>query len=216
VFAVVLALAARAQPEFAGLPAAPKIGVTSMLATYLQPWLGALLLASFLAAILSTFAIISLSIATIFTKDIFQALYLPSASEQTQTLMIRVVIIVVASIAIAVASLLPPILAAMIWLFAWLVPVFFILVAGLFWKRNDAVAISTLLIAWCANLAWSFTALPGALGFDNPGNLNAYVTATVSVIVVTAGNLLTTGRPALLQQVTTFNNVPTPSGQAGG
>jgi solute:Na+ symporter, SSS family len=124
VFAVALALAARAQPEFAGIEDGAKIGTTTMLINYLPPWLSALLLASFLAAILSTFAIVALSIATIFTNDIFKALYMPQASGKALTMMIRTVIFVVSTIAIAVASLLPPILAAMIWLFAWLVPVF--------------------------------------------------------------------------------------------
>ncbi|MCA8888365.1 MAG: sodium:solute symporter family protein [Parvularculaceae bacterium] len=200
VFAVILALAARAQPEFAGLPDAPKIGVTTMLVNYLPPWLGALLLASFLAAILSTFAIIALSIATIFTKDIFQALYAPKASERQLTFMIRLVIIIVASIAIAVASLLPPILAAMIWLFAWLVPVFWILMAGLLWRRNSFVAGLTLLGAWAANFVWSFTSLPLQLGFENPGALNAYVTALVSAVVVILGTIILGGRPGLLRE----------------
>ena len=40
VFAVVLALAARAQPEFVALPDAHKIGVTTMLVETLPPWLG--------------------------------------------------------------------------------------------------------------------------------------------------------------------------------
>jgi len=199
VFAVVLALAARAQPEFAGLEGASKIGVTTMLVQTLPPWLSAVLLASFLAAILSTFAIISLSIATIFAKDIFQALYMPNATEKTMTLVIRIVIIVVASIAIAVASLLPPILAAMIWLFAWLVPVFWILLSGILWKRHQVVTIATLISAWAANAAWSFTNLPNALGLAEAGNLNAYVTTAVSVAVMTIGNMVVRGKPGLFR-----------------
>jgi len=200
VFAVVLALAARAQPEYASLEGAPKIGVTTMLVETLPPWLGALLLASFLAAILSTFAIIVLSIATIFAKDIYQALYAPGASEKALTTVIRIVIIIVASIAIAVASLLPPILAAMIWLFAWLVPVFWILMAGILWKRHQGVAIATLIAAWLANAAWSFTSLPQMLGFESAGNLNAYVTTLVSVVVIVAGNLVVRGAPGLFHE----------------
>lgn len=199
VFAVVLALAARAQPEFANLPDAPKIGVTTMLIEYLPPWLGALLLASFLAAILSTFAIIALSIATIFTKDIYQSLYKPDATAKQLTMMIRLVILVVASIAIAVASLLPPILAAMIWLFAWLVPVFWLVLSGLWWKRHNGVAVATLLLAWAANAAWSFTSLPALLGVGDGGSFNAYVTALVSIIVMLVGNMMVTGQPGIFR-----------------
>lgn len=199
VFAVVLALAARAQPEFANLPDAPKIGVTTMLIEYLPPWLGAVLLASFLAAILSTFAIIALSIATIFTKDIYQSLYKPDATAKQLTMMIRIVILVVASIAIAVASLLPPILAAMIWLFAWLVPVFWLVMSGLWWKRHNGVAVATLLLAWTANAAWSFTPMPSVLGFADGGSFNAYVTAVVSVLVMAFGNMMVNGQPGIFR-----------------
>ncbi|MEM9287437.1 MAG: sodium:solute symporter family protein [Pseudomonadota bacterium] len=200
VFAVVLALAARAQPEFAGLPNAPKIGVTTMLVEYLPPWLSALLLASFLAAILSTFAIIALAIATIFAKDIYQPLYRPDARAAELTLMIRLVILIVAGIAIAVASLLPPILAAMIWLFAWLVPVFWLVLSGLWWKRHNGVAIATLMAAWAANAAWSFTSLPAILGFGTGANFNAYVTALVSFVVMVVGNVLVAQTPGIFRQ----------------
>ncbi|WP_114520790.1 sodium:solute symporter family protein [Altererythrobacter sp. ZODW24] len=199
VFAVVIALAARAQPEFAGMADAPKVGTTAMLLDYLPPWLAAVLLASFLAAILSTFAIIALSIATIFTNDIFTPLYAPKSSAATQTRVIRIVIVVVSSIAIAVASLLPPILAAMIWLFAWLVPVFWIFVSGLLWKRHQGVAIATLLIAWAANAAWSFTSLPQVFGLESAGAYNAYVTVIVSVVVMVIGNLMVSAEPGLLK-----------------
>lgn len=209
VFAVVIALAARAQPEFAGLADAPKVGTTAMLLAYLPPWLAAVLLASFLAAILSTFAIIALSIATIFTNDIYVPLYKPEASPRAQTMMIRLVILVVAGIAIAVASLLPPILAAMIWLFAWLVPVFWIFMSGLLWKRHQGVAIATLLLAWAANLAWSFTALPQFFGLESAGSYNAYVTVLVSVVVLVAGNMLVRGEPALLAKRTGTAKVET-------
>ena len=200
VFAVVIALAARAQPEFAAMADAPKVGTTAMLLAYLPPWLAAVLLASFLAAILSTFAIIALSIATIFTNDIFVPLYSPEADSRTQTMMIRLVIVLVAGVAIGVASLLPPILAAMIWLFAWLVPVFWIFMSGLFWKRHQGVAIATLLLAWAANLAWSFTALPQLVGFESAGAYNAYVTVIVSVVVLVIGNMMVSGQPGLMKQ----------------
>ncbi len=190
VFTVVIALVARAQPEFSGLEGAAKIGVTTMLVTYLPSWLSAILLASFLAAILSTFAIIALSIATIFNNDIFCALYAPNASQKSQTIVIRTVIIGVAGIAIAVASLLPPILAAMIWLFAWLVPIFWIVVAGILWRRHQGVALITLIVTWSVNGLWSFTSLPQFFGFESAGNYNAYVTSIVSVSLIIIGNLL--------------------------
>lgn len=208
VFAVAIALAARAQPEFAAMENGAKIGSTAMLVQYLPPWLAAVLLASFLAAILSTFAIIALSIATIFTNDIYKTLYKPAATGPQLTKMIRTVIIIVSLIAIGVASFLPPILAAMVWLFAWLVPVFFITMFGIFFKRHNGLSVITLVIAWVINGLWTFSSLPLILGFsrDVPpvdvmfaDNYNAYVTAIISVLVLLIGTFLVKGKDGLFK-----------------
>ncbi len=196
VFAVVLGLTAKSIPEFQAL--GQKVAATSMLVAYLPGWLAAILLAAFLAAILSTFAMISLAVATIFSHDIYRSLFRPLAQEQELTRVIRIVIVVVAGIAIAVATLLPPILAAMNWLFAWLVPVFWILVFGLFWRCSQTVAITTLLASWLANSLWSFTDLPTRLGLvDTP---NAFVTIAVTLLVLLVGNLLVPGQPGYLKR----------------
>lgn len=195
VFAVSLGLAAKSVPEFQAL--GQKVAATSMLVSYLPPWLAALLLASFLAAILSTFAILALAIATIFANDIFKSLFRPDATEEAETRVVRLVIVIVAGIAIGVAALLPPILAAMNWLFSWLVPVFWLVVFGLFWKRHQGVAIATLLVSWLANCLWSFTPLPNAMGM--PATPNAYVTLVTTLVVLIAGNLMVAGRPGLLR-----------------
>ena len=195
VFAVVLGLTAKSIPEFQA--AGQKVAATSMLVAYLPNWLAALLLAAFLAAILSTFAMISLAVATIFSHDIYRNLYKPTASEQEMTRLMRIVIVVVASIAIGVASFLPPILAAMNWLFAWLVPVFWVLVFGLFWRCNQTVAITTLLGCWIANTLWSFSDLPVWLGLADTHN--AIVTVVVALAVLVIGNLALPGRPGYLR-----------------
>ena len=195
VFAVSLGLAAKSVPEFQAL--GQKVAATSMLVSYLPPWLGALLLASFLAAILSTFAILALAIATIFANDIFKPLYKPDATEAMQTRTIRLTIVVVAGIAIGVAAFLPPILAAMNWLFAWLVPVFWVVVFGLFWKRHQGVAITALLVSWLLNSLWSFTDISTVVGF--PDTPNAYVTLVVTLAILVPGNLLVSGAPGILR-----------------
>jgi len=189
VFAVVIGLTAKTVPEFAAL--GPKVAATTMLVNYLPPWLAALLLASFLAAILSTFAMTSLAPATIFTVDIYKNLYRPKATEADMARVMRIMIIILAVIAMTVAAFLPPILAAMNWLFSWLVPVFWVVVFGLFWKRSSTVAVTTLIAAWIANSAWSFTSLPQVLNMaDVP---NAYVTLAVTLTVGIVGNLMASG-----------------------
>lgn len=196
VFAVVLGLTAKSIPEFSAI--GPKGAATSMLVGYLPNWLGALLLASFLAAILSTFAILALAVSTIFTHDIYRSLFRPEAKEKEMTRMIRIVIVVIAGIAIGVASFLPPILAAMNWLFAWLVPVFWILVFGLFWRCSQPVAIATLLITWILNSLWSFTELPAYLGLAQLPN--AYLTVASALVCIFIGNLIVKGTPGYLRK----------------
>ena len=191
VFAVVIGLTAKTVPEFAEL--GPKVAATAMLVNYLPEWLAALLLASFLAAVLSTFAMTSLAPATIFGVDIYKNLYRPQASESELARVIRITIVVLGVIALSVAAFLPPILAAISWLFSWLVPVFWIVVFGLFWKRNSGVAVSMLLAAWLVNSAWSFTALPQLLNMANVPN--AYVTLAVTFALGIVGNLVTRGQP---------------------
>jgi len=186
VFAVVIGLTANSIPEFSAL--GPKVAATAMLVNYLPPWLAALLLASFLAAILSTFAMTALAPATLFTADIYRNLYKPDATEKDMARTMRITIIVLAVIAMTVAAFLPPILAAMNWLFSWLVPIFWVVVFGLFWKRSSSAAIATLVSAWVTNSVWSFTELPAMLNMAEIPN--AYITLAVTLTVGVVGNLL--------------------------
>ena len=197
VFAVVLGLTAKSIPEFHAL--GQKVAATSMLVAYLPNWLGAILLASFLAAILSTFAMISLAVATIFAHDIYRTLYRTSASEEEMTLVIRIVIVMVAGIAIGIASFLPPILAAMNWLFAWLVPVFWLVVFGLFWRCSQIVAILTLVTSWTINCLWSFTGLSAYL--DLTQLPNAIVTIVTALFCLIMGNFFIGGSEGYLLRV---------------
>lgn len=79
------------------------------------------------------------------------------------------------------ATFLPPIVAAINWLFAWLVPVFWLVVFGLFWKRSSGAAILTMVVGWIANSLWSFTSLPAALGMETMPN--AYITLVTTFVV---------------------------------
>ena len=195
VFAVVIGLTAATIPQFAEL--GPKLAATTMLINYLPDWLAAVLLASFLAAILSTFAMTSLAPATIVTVDIYKDLYRPNASEAELTKVMRIMIICLAIIAMSVAAFLPPILAAMNWLFSWLVPVFWVVVFGLFWKRNATVAMATLISAWVANSVWSFSSISSVMGL--PADINPYVTLVATLIVGVIGNLVMDGEPGFFK-----------------
>ncbi|GFN24179.1 sodium:solute symporter family protein [Thermanaeromonas sp. C210] len=179
VFTVSMGMAAKSMPEFNAL--GPKLAAPTMLAEMLPWWLAAWLLASFLGAVLSTYAVSVLAPATLFVKDIYVPLYNPNASEAEQTRMVRIVVLVLGLLALLPAATLPPIVGAILWLFSWLVPVFWFVVFGLFWKRSTAAAVITTIAAWIATCVWSFTSLPSVLGWQSVHNV--YITCLVTGVL---------------------------------
>lgn len=186
VFIVVLGMTAKALPEFSAL--GPKIAAPTMLVQLLPTWLATLLLASFLAAVLSTFAMTCLGAATIFSSDIYKRLYKPDASDAETAKVTRYAIIALALVAVVVASFLPPILAAIGWLLAWLIPVMWLVFTGLFWYRSNTAAAITIAAAWIINMLWTFTSLPQAL--DAAKLPNSYIVLAVTLVVGIATNLI--------------------------
>lgn len=193
VFAVILGLAARALPEYSQYGA--KLAATNMLVDMLPMWIAVLLLAALLAAILSTFAMTALTSATIWVHDIYKGYINPDADEKKLANMTRVLIIVLAAAALAVSVALPEILNAINWVFAWIVPVFWIVVFGLFWKRNSKVAGTALAVSWIFNVIWSLTPLPASIGGFIGGLTNPYVTLILSLVILIIGNLACKGEP---------------------
>ena len=187
VFPVLVGIAAATIPEFAEL--GPKLAGAALIVKLLPTWLVVLLQAGFLGALLSTFAMSALAPATIFTKDIVCANIKGGLSAEQEKTMIRYTIIIIGGLS-ALMSLFfhPNVILAITWLFAWLVPLFFIIVAGLFWKRSSLVAQIVLLSSWLTNLLWSFTSLKEYVGF--PLLENAHVVALVAVIMTVIGNLI--------------------------
>lgn len=196
VFAVILALAAMSLPEFADR--GPKVATTAMLVELLPPWLAAVLLAAFVGVILSTFAMTALASSTLFAKDIYKRLYRQDANEAEVTRVTRIGIVVFGSLAMVASMFMPPILAGVAWLLAWMTPVFWVLVYGLFWKRNENVAIAALLAAWILNSLWTYTDLANWVGLA--GVHNAYVTFSAGFVVTTLGNAIFGGKPGLMNK----------------
>lgn len=199
VFAVILGLAARSIPEYAA--AGAKMAAMNMLVDLLPMWLSALLLAALLAAILSTFAMTSLTTATIWTYDIYKDLINPEASEKKTANICRIMIVVVAVLALIISVSLPEILNAINWVFAWIVPVFWTVVFGLFWKRNSKVVAAALIVSWVLNFCWSLTPLPSAIGGFIGGLTNPYVTLITSLVILIVGNLICKGEPGYFKTI---------------
>lgn len=195
VFAVCIGLAAKALPEFHAL--GPKLAGATLIVELLPNWVVVWLLASFLGALLSTFAMTAITPATIFVKDLYVKIYEPEASDEKQTRLARIVIIVLSILAIVVAMANPPIVSAITWLFAWLIPVFWIVIIGLFWKRSTIAATVTLSVCWIVNLLWSFTSLPGVLGVRLE---NAHVIFILSIVLGFTLSAFTKGERGLFRK----------------
>lgn len=189
VFAVAIGLAAKANVSTQAL--GPKMAGPALIMQLLPTWVIVWLLASFLGAILSTFSMTTLTPATIFVKDLYVRLKHPNATEAEQTKMIRIVIVALAFIAMCVATMLPPMVKGIVWLFAWLVPIFWVVVFGLFWKRSTWVAMTVMFVSWVLNMAWSFTPLPSILHLEVLEN--GHVTFAVSLLVSVVLNAFAKG-----------------------
>lgn len=199
VFAVILALAAMSLPEYAERGA--KVATTDMLVELLPAWLATLLLAAFVGVILSTFAMTTLASSTLFATDIYKRLFKPDADEAAVTRVTRIGIVIFGVLAMSVSVAMPEILGGVAWLLAWLTPIFWLFVYGLFWKRNQKVVIAGLVTAWILNFLWSFTGLAQSLGLA--GVDNAYVTFISGFVVITLGLLIFGGKPGIMKTAPT-------------
>lgn len=202
VFPVLCGLAAATIPEFAEL--GPKLAGATLVVTLLPTWLVVLVQAGFLGALLSTFAMSALAPATIFAKDIVGVNVPGGLSPERERRLIRTVILIIGAFAAALTFFNHPnVIKAITWLFAWLAPLFFIVIAGLFWKRNTSVAFSVVLCSWLINCAWSIGPVKDAITSGMPalaGLENAHISAIVAaVLTVLLYSLSKNNDPPLLR-----------------
>ena len=195
VFMAAIGLAAKANPEFFEL--GPKMAAPAMLVNILPGWLVAWLVASLLAAMLSTFAMSSMAPATIFANDVYKNFFNPDATEEQMRKVTRILIVILGVAAFLVAGYLPAIVSAINWVFAWLTPVFWLVIIGLFWKRNSAAAMITMAATWVVNSLWSFTALPEMVGFA--GMPNVYPSLIVGLVLGIGLHAILPGKPGLFR-----------------
>lgn len=189
VFSVTIGLTARALPEYASITA-PN-GALQLILDRTPWWVAALTLASALAACLSSFAMTALGCGTMFGYDIYKAYYKPDATEKNIKWVIRLTVIVLCTIAISISAGISSIIGAMNWVFAWIAPVFFLFIFGLFWKRSSKVAGITLAITWIVNMLWSLVpAFPAFFGTTSEAVPNGYVTAGLGLACALIGNLI--------------------------
>lgn len=159
-------------------PTGQSIG-TQVIIQLMPGWVVCLLLAAFLGAILSTFAITTMALGSIFLNNIYISKY-PDASEKQKTRVVRAMIVITGVIAMLIASKLPNIINSANWSFAWITPMFFTLVFGLFWKQSRTAAGITMGASWIVILIYTFTPLPSMLGITLP---LVYIVLIVCIVV---------------------------------
>jgi SSS family solute:Na+ symporter len=159
---------------------AAKTAGATMLVNYLPTWLVAWLLAAFLGAVLSTFAITTMGLGALFSKNIYTLKY-PNATEKDQTKITRLFIVLSGVVAMAVSSFLPEIINGANWAFAWLCPIFWNVIYGLFWKRCPKAAGITFAVSWILVLIWTYTPIPSIIGLA--GIPVPFVTLAVSIVL---------------------------------
>jgi SSS family solute:Na+ symporter len=193
ILAIGIGVAAMSIPELRELGA--KAGGPGLIVNYLPPWLVAWLCASFLGALLSTFATNVMAPATLFIKDIYEVCSGRKESEKVQTKKSRITIVVLGILSVAISFFLPEMVDGANWLFSFLVPLFWITVYGLFWKMSSRAAELTLFGTWGFNLIWTFTPLKSLIGMD--GVMNSYVTLALSLGIGIVANLVLPGKKGL-------------------
>ena len=159
---------------------AAKTAGATMLIEFLPTWLVGWLLAAFLGAVLSTFAITTMGLGALFSQNVY-TLKNPNATPEQKTRIVRLFIVITGVVAMAVSSYLPAIINGAIWSFAWLCPIFWCVVYALFWKKSPKAVGITFGVAWIIILVWTYTPIPHALGLSAVPL--PYVTLGVSWIV---------------------------------
>jgi SSS family solute:Na+ symporter len=193
-FIITIALTAKAFPVInpADPDFAKRFGM-AYLVEHVPGVVAVFLLAALLAAVLSTFAMTTLTPATIFATDIYKRYFNPKAPEKKVAQIIRIMIVVLGAFAVAISTFLPNIVGAINWLFAWMVPVFWLFVAGCFWKRHRGVAFVTLIVTWVVNLLWTFVVQNASLHEVPTTGLfslaNGYITLITTLVCLVVGNL---------------------------
>lgn len=162
---------------------------TQVIIQMMPGWVVCLLLAAFLGAILSTFAITTMALGSIFLNNIY-ILKHRDASEKQKTMVVRIMIVITGVVAMAIASKLPNIINSANWSFAWITPLFFTLVFGLFWKQSRVGAAATMGVSWIVILLYTFTPLPSVLGITLP---LIYIVLIVCIVVGVISYAVTKG-----------------------
>lgn len=202
-FIILLSVISIATPEYAVYGGA---SVVVMACALLPKWVVTLLLVGFFGVILSTFTMIIMGSGSMFVNNIYTQYYNLQATIKQKNTAMRIWVIVYGIAAMGMASLVPNITGAANWTFAWSIPVLFIVIFGLFYRRNTKAAIANLVVCWIINMLWSFTPLSEAIGLGHLKNSNAIMILFPSIVLCfILPWIFKGGKPGLIKEIRESN-----------
>ncbi len=168
----------------------PEMATPTMIMTLLPIGLGGLVIASYIAIVMSTADSCLIGPVAIFTKDIYKKYLKPEASESDMLRMARIMTIVLGLGTIASAFLVPNVLDLILYAYTFgAAGVFFPMLGLLFWKRTTATgAFWSIILGGTSALIW--TALGEPMGFAS-----SYIGWAVSLPVLVIVSLATKHSP---------------------
>jgi SSS family solute:Na+ symporter len=158
VIVISIGMAAKAIPE-AAATGGGNTGALWIVMHTCPAWLSICVIGAFLAAILSTFAMLSLATSTIIVRDLQIPFFTKrrSMSAKQEGIWVRVWILIVSFTGVWIALGVPNIVQAMTWRITFEIPLFVMMMIGFLWKCSSGAGIVTVLFCWVLNCLLTFT-----------------------------------------------------------
>ena len=152
-----------------------------MAANYLPQWLSIVIIGTFLAALMSTFGMLSLASSVHIVKDIAEEYFAKKPFTLKQEgKYTRITLVVFCAVAIAISTFLPAVNPAIVWCFSWATPMFVMFVVGLHFKRSTWACLVTFIVCFVLNMLLTLTPIMAMMNLE--GNNHALYMFVVAVV----------------------------------
>jgi SSS family solute:Na+ symporter len=155
-------------PEAASAYEAGNFGVVWLAMNAVPWWVSIGWIGVALAALLSSWAMISLGGATVIVRDLQIPFFTKGRcmDNKTETKWVRIWIFIIGATATVIALGVPNVIPAITWRVSFEIPLFVMLVYGLVWKRSPISAIVTVIVCWAMNCVVTLFNLTAALHME--------------------------------------------------
>ena len=157
-------------------------GIIFLIQNYMPSWMQVCVIGMFAAAMLSTIGMVALAIAMMLNKDIlcyFKPFQNMPAKKETMYCRLWIILAGISAAFVAV-KIKAAVNTTITWGFSWFIPLFFMFIIGLYWKRSKPAAIATIIVCWICNLLLSFTNM--AVAFNLEGNNHSIFLCVLSIV----------------------------------